>query len=201
MKRRLWLVRHGETDWSAAGKHTGRTDVPLNERGREQARALGRGLAALGVKFAASYVSPLGRARETAALAGFPDAEALPDLREWDYGEFEGRKTADIRRETNDPEWLIWTADIREGESPAAVGARCDRVGDRLAAGAGDVILFAHGHFLRMFAARWLALAAVAGQHLALDPGTVSILGYEHEYRVIARWNAPLAADGNGSKT
>ncbi|MDN5864627.1 MAG: histidine phosphatase family protein [Gammaproteobacteria bacterium] len=193
MKRRLWLVRHGETDWSAAGKHTGRTDVPLNDKGREQARALGRGLAALQRQFADAYTSPLSRARETASLAGFPEARPMDDLIEWDYGEFEGRRTADIRRELNDPAWLIWTAAIREGEMPEAVGERADRARKTLLQGEGDVIVFAHGHSLRMFAARWMELPARAGQHLALNTGTLSRLGHEHEYRVIERWNAPLA--------
>ncbi len=192
MPRRLWLARHGETDWSASGKHTGCTDVPLNARGRVQAEALGRGLAALDVHFNAAYTSPLSRARETARLAGFPDAIPMDDLLEWDYGEFEGRKTADIRRELNDPDWLIWTADIRNGETPHDVGRRADRACNELLKREGDIILFAHGHFLRMFAARWMGLAAAAGQHLALGTGTISILGYEHEYRVIERWNAPL---------
>lgn len=193
MSNRLWLARHGETDWSAAGKHTGRTDVPLNARGRAQAEALGRGLAALDLHFSAAYTSPLSRARDTARLSGFAEAEPMDDLLEWDYGEFEGRKTADIRRERDDPKWLIWTADIREGEMPEAVGRRADRAREFLLHTDGDIILFAHGHFLRMFAARWMELAARAGQHLALSTGTISILGYEHEYRVIERWNAPLA--------
>jgi broad specificity phosphatase PhoE len=188
---RLWLVRHGETDWSANGKHTGRRDVPLNAAGRAQAESLGPAIAALGVRFSAVYTSPLSRARETATLAGFPDAVPLDDLREWDYGEFEGRSTADVRRELNDPAWLIWTATIRDGETLAAVGERADRARKRLTREGGNLLLFAHGHILRMFAARWMGLDAAAGQHLALDTGTVSILGFEHEYHVIERWNAP----------
>ncbi|MGH8127167.1 MAG: histidine phosphatase family protein [Gammaproteobacteria bacterium] len=190
----LWLARHGETDWSASGKHTGRTDVSLNARGREQAVALGKGLAALNVHFDAAWTSPLGRARETARLAGFGNAVVMDDLAEWDYGVFEGRKTADIRLELNDSDWLIWTADIRDGETTQTVGKRADSAIATLL-GSGDarnVIVFAHGHFLRMFAARWMGLAADAGQHLALATGTLSILGYEHEYRVVERWNAPL---------
>ncbi|MGH8273342.1 MAG: histidine phosphatase family protein [Gammaproteobacteria bacterium] len=193
MSKRLWLARHGETDWSAAGKHTGRTDIPLNARGRAQAEALGRGLATLDLHFSAAYTSPLSRAHDTARLSGFAQAEPMDDLLEWDYGEFEGRKTADIRRELNDPDWLIWTADIREGEMPEAVGKRADRAREFLLQADGDIILFAHGHFLRMFAARWMELAARVGQHLALATGTISVLGFEHEYRVIDRWNAPLA--------
>ncbi|MGH8225220.1 MAG: histidine phosphatase family protein [Gammaproteobacteria bacterium] len=201
MKTRLWLARHGETDWSATGKHTGRTDVPLNAKGRAQAESLGRGLAALDMHFAGAWTSPLSRARETAKLAGFPDAVPMDDLLEWDYGEFEGRKTSDIRRELNDPDWLIWTAAIREGEMPDDVGRRADRARAALINTEDDIILFAHGHFLRMFAARWMGLAAATGQHLALGTGTISILGYEHEYRVIERWNAPLADGGKDDGT
>lgn len=194
MSPRLWLIRHGETEWSASGKHTGRTDVPLDARGREQAKALGKGLAALNMHFDTVWTSPLDRARETARLAGFPEAVPMDDLIEWDYGEFEGRKTVDIRRELNDPDWLIWTADIRNGETTEAVGERADMAIATLSAngGARNVIVFAHGHFLRMFAARWISLDAVCGQHLSLATGTLSILGCEHEYRVIDRWNAPF---------
>lgn len=193
MASRLWLVRHGETEWSADGRHTGRTDIPLTRRGGEQAAALGRALETLDVHFAHAYTSPLKRARETARLCGFPDAVPMPDLTEWDYGEFEGRRTADIRTDLDDPHWLIWTAQIRDGEMPEDVGVRADRARAALLAEDGEVIVFAHGHFLRMFAARWIELAARAGQHLALDTGTISVLGFEHEYRVIDRWNAPLA--------
>jgi len=190
---RLWLVRHGETEWSAGHKHTGRTNLPLTARGRAQARALGRGLARLGVHFDQAFTSPLDRARETAQLAGFDTARVMDELREWDYGRYEGRRTLDIRREEDNPDWLIWRAAIRDGESPAAVGRRADEARDRLLAAGGDnVIVFAHGHFLRMFAARWIGLPARAGQYLALSTGTVSILGYEHEYRVIEQWNARL---------
>lgn len=197
---RLWLVRHGETEWSAGHKHTGRTNVPLTAHGRAQAAALGRGLARLAVHFDQAFSSPLARARETAQLAGFGGARVLEDLREWDYGQFEGRKTAAIRREEGDPGWLIWNAAIHGGESVATVGRRADRAREiLLAAGGGNVIVFAHGHFLRIFAARWMSLPARRGQHLALATGTVCILGYEHEYRVIERWNAPLDAEGSGA--
>ena len=194
MRPRLWLARHGETDWSANGKHTGRTDVPLNALGRKQAEALGTGLERLGVKFDRAWTSPLGRAQETAALAGFPDAREMGDLVEWDYGEFEGRKTVDVRKELGDPQWLIWTADIRRGETPADVGKRADRAIATLLddSDADNVIVFAHGHFLRIFAARWMGREAACGQHLALSTGTLSILGYEHDYHVIDRWNAPV---------
>lgn len=194
MHPRLWLARHGETDWSASGKHTGRTDVPLNALGRKQARALGDGLKRLDVTFDAAWTSPLDRARETAALAGFGHAREMGDLAEWDYGEFEGRRTADIRKELDDPHWLIWTADIRRGETPAEVGRRADAAIAALLEDrdARNIIVFAHGHFLRMFTARWMGLDAACGQHLALGTGTLSILGYEHEYHVVERWNAPI---------
>src|SRR5699024_3323905 len=124
-----------------------------NATGRQQAERLGRGLALLDVNFAAAYCSPLSRARETAKLAGFPDAQPMDDLVEWDYGEFEGRRTADIRREVNDPHWLIWTANIRGGGRTGAGGARADKARDVLLRHDGEVIVFAHGHYLRMFAA------------------------------------------------
>jgi len=188
-------VRHGETDWSASGRHTGTSDLPLNARGRAQAMRLGRGLALLGIDFAAAWTSPLARARETSSLAGFPEARLLDDLREWDYGEYEGTRTADVRREEHNPDWLIWTAAVRQGETVRNVGARADAAIAALVDGspAGNVIVFSHGHFLRILAARWMGLPGNAGQRLALDTGTVSILGHEHEYGVIDRWNAPLA--------
>lgn len=191
---RLWLVRHGETEWSAGGRHTGTTDVPLNATGRRQADALGRGLAALGLHFDAAWTSPLFRARETAERAGFGGARVLDGLREWDYGEYEGTRTADVRREEHNPEWLIWTAAIRDGETPRTVGVRADAARETIleTTPGGNVLVFSHGHFLRMFAARWIGQPATLGQHWALATGTVSILGHEHEYRVIDRWNAPL---------
>jgi broad specificity phosphatase PhoE len=194
MRGRLWLVRHGETDWSVSHRHTGRTDVNLNARGRAQAQALGRGLAGLGVAFTHAFTSPLLRARETARLAGFGAATPLAALREWDYGEFEGRTTGEIRSELGS-DWLVWDARIEEGETPEDVGRRADEARALLEQKGGDVIVFAHGHFLRIFAAHWIGLPARAGRRLALHTGTVSILGYEHEYRVIERWNAPLGAE------
>ena len=191
---RLWLVRHGETDWSAGGRHTGLTDLPLNDHGRAQARGIARGLAALDVNFAAAWVSPLKRARETAELAGFPDARVLDVLREWDYGEYEGTRTDDVRREELDPGWLIWSATIRHGETVLNVGERADEAISALLSWspAGDIIVFSHGHFLRILAARWMGLPAGTGQHWALHTGTVSMLSHEHDYRVVARWNTPF---------
>lgn len=191
----IWLVRHGETDWSAAGKHTGLTDVSLNAHGRNQARELGRGIDRTGIHFAAVFTSPLARARETAELAGFPNAKTMSLLCEWDYGEFEGRTTADIRHEQG-RDWITWNADIHHGENLQHVGQRADDAIELLIRTDGDVLVFAHGHFLRILASRWTGVPAKAGQRLALDTGTISKLGYEHEYRVIAFWNAPITWSG-----
>lgn len=192
IRPRLWLVRHGETAWSADHKHTGRTNIPLDEQGQQQAAALGAALAQLPVRFDHVFASPLSRARETASLAGFSRPQVLKDLREWDYGQYEGRRTADIRREEDDPNWLIWTAVIRGGETPEEVGRRADFAKETLIDAGHNVLVFAHGHFLRIFAARWIGLPARAGQHLALATGTICVLGFEHEYPVIERWNAPI---------
>lgn len=182
----IWLVRHGETEWSRSGRHTGRTDVPLTPRGERQAKLLGRRLA--GRRFALVLTSPLGRARMTCALAGYAEvALAEPDLMEWDYGAYEGRTTADLRREV--PAWTIWTATPGGGESADEVGTRADRVIARSEAAGGDVALFAHGHLLRILAARWLELPASAGRLLALDTASLSALGREHEQRVVRWWN------------
>jgi broad specificity phosphatase PhoE len=184
--RELWLIRHGETEWSRSGQHTGRTDIPLTAQGERQAALLGRRLA--GRKFALVLTSPLGRARETCRLAGYGGvARDEPDVVEWDYGAYEGRTTAEIREEV--PGWIIWKGGVRGGESADEVGARCDRVIARGADVDGDVALFAHGHVLRILAARWLGLPAVGGRHLALDTASLSVLGHEHEARVIRSWN------------
>ena len=187
----LWLIRHGETEWTVSGAHTGRTDIPLTAAGRQQAEAIGRYLA--GKQFSLVLESPLQRARETCALAGF-DAVAQVDsnLREWDYGDYEGRTTLDIQREA--PGWSLWEDGSLNGETVEQVGARADAVIARAVAAAGDVALFAHGHLLRILAARWLGLAPSAGRLFALSTATVSMLGYERETRVIVRWNlAPPA--------
>ena len=182
----LWLIRHGETEWSASGRHTGRTDVPLTSAGREQAKALGRYLA--GRAFALVLTSPLGRARETCRLAGYGDVvEVIDDLREWDYGIYEGRTTAEIR--TEQPDWSIWTAPVPQGESLDQVAARARRVIDRAAAAAGDVALFAHAHVLRILAAAWIGGAPIDGRRFALGTAAVSVLGYERQTRVIQMWN------------
>jgi probable phosphoglycerate mutase len=184
--RELWLIRHGETEWSRSGQHTGRTDIPLTAQGERQAALLGRRLA--GRKFARVLTSPLRRARETCRVAGYGGvAQDDPDLMEWDYGAYEGRTTAQIREEV--PGWIIWRGGVRGGESADQVGARCDRVIARSVDIDGDVALFAHGHVLRIMAARWLGLQAVGGRYLALDTACLSVLGHEHEQRVIRWWN------------
>ena len=180
------LVRHGETEWSKAGKHTGRTDVPLTDRGREEAEAVGAVLRER--RFELVLTSPLARAAETCRLAGFGDvAERRDELREWDYGAYEGRKTVEIREER--PEWTLWRDGVPDGETAADVGARVDRVIGELRAADGDAVIFAHGHLLRVLAARWLGLEPAAGRLFALDSGTISILGYEREAPVIRVWN------------
>jgi probable phosphoglycerate mutase len=190
---RLWLIRHGETVWSRTGQHTGRTDIALTPTGERQAALLGKRLA--GNDFALVLTSPMQRARETCRLAGLgASARDDPDLLEWDYGAYEGRTTADIRAEL--PGWTIWDGPVRGGESADQVGARGDRVIARCAHVDGDIALFAHGHVLRILAARWLGLAATAGRLLALDTASASILGYEHDQRVIRCWNERCEAAG-----
>ena len=185
-RHQIWLVRHGETEWSKSGQHTGRTDIPLTDAGRHQGEALARHLGHR--PFALVLTSPLGRARETCRLAGYGDvAEVTDDLLEWDYGVYEGRTTRDIQVEQ--PGWSIWTATIAKGEAVEHVGERVRRVIDRAAAAPGDVALFAHAHVLRILAACWLGLPAAGGRLLALGTAAISILGYEHATRVISVWN------------
>jgi broad specificity phosphatase PhoE len=182
------LVRHGETDWSKSRRHTGRTDVPLTETGRDQARQLGNMLA--GWHSARVLTSPLRRALETCRLAGLSGTcEIVEDLREWDYGEFEGRTTSDIRAEI--PGWSIWTHPVLEGESADDVAERADRVIERLRNDDRDAVVFAHGHLLRILAARWCGLTPDHGRFLALDTATLSVLAYERETPVVQVWNAP----------
>lgn len=185
--QRVVLVRHGETKWSRSHRHTGRTDIPLTERGREQAARAGRVLA--GRSFVEVLTSPLDRARDTCAIAGFADrAEEVADLAEWDYGAAEGRSTADIQVEV--PGWTVWTHPVGgDGESLDAVGARADAVVARLAAADGDVLVFAHGHLLRVLASRWLGLPAAGGRLLLLGTAAISTLGHEHGTRALETWN------------
>jgi probable phosphoglycerate mutase len=184
------LVRHGETEWSRDLRHTGRTDVPLTEVGERQARAVGETLRRR--QFALVLSSPLGRAFETARLAGF-EPERRDELAEWDYGDYEGVRTAEIRGEV--PDWTIWRYGARGGETVEEVGARADRVVAELRQVDGDVLVFAHGHILRVLAARWLGLAPSEGRLFALDSATLSALGYEREQSVIRMWNASVAPE------
>ena len=183
---RVFLVRHGETEWSVTGQHTGRTDLPLTEEGRRQAKRLGARLA--GERFALVLVSPLSRARETARLAGFGDvAEVEPDLIEWDYGAYDSLTADDIRRDR--PGWTPWEGGFPGGETLDDLTERADRVLERVRAAGGDVALFAHGHILRVVAARWLEQPAIAGSRYYLATATLSVLGRERETPVIDRWN------------
>ena len=185
MNPELWLVRHGATEWTATGQHTGRTDVPLTDAGRREAAGLFRPLDRQ--VFAAAFTSPLGRARETARLAGFADAEVVDDLREWDYGVYEGRTTAEIREDV--PGWSVWRDPIPEGETIEAVAARAAAVLARCDAVDGRVVLFAHAHILRILTACAVGLDPAAGRVIALDPASISVIGHEHDYRVIRHWN------------
>jgi len=185
----LWLVRHGQTEWSASGRHTGRTDIPLDENGREQARELAATLAALPI--ALVLTSPLQRARETCALAGLGDGAVVDDdLQEWDYGDYDGLTTDEIRAAR--PDWTLWRDGCPGGETAAQVGVRADRVIRRARDAGGDTIVFAHGHLLRVLAARWIGLGPEAGALLALTTATVSLLGWEREQAVVRRWNLDL---------
>ena len=183
----VYLVRHGETEWSLSGQHTGNTDLPLTANGEEVARELGRRLADL--HFAAAFSSPLLRAVRTAHLAGFEDPTLDDDLKEWDYGEYEGLTTPQIRE--SNPGWFLFRDGAPGGESPEEIGARADRVIAQIRAIDGDVILFAHGHILRVIAARWLGYPPGDGAHFSLGTATLSILGYEHEAASLWQWNAP----------
>jgi probable phosphoglycerate mutase len=180
----LWLIRHGETEWSASGRHTSSTDLALTAEGERKAAAVGRLLA--GKVFALVLASPLRRSLETCRLSGYTP-EVTPDLQEWGYGAYEGLTTAEIQ--VQNPGWTIWTGTPPGGESAEEVGVRADRVVARAAAASGDVALFGHGHMLRVLAARWLGLEPTGGRLLALYTGSISVLGYEHETRVVQGWN------------
>jgi len=185
----LWLIRHGETEWSLSGAHTSRTDIPLTERGKERAAKIRDYLAQR--KFSLVLASPLQRARETCRIAGYADvAQIEENLREWDYGIFEGRTTADIRKDQ--PDWSIWDSPVPEGEPVEHVAARAQKVIDRALQAGSDVALFAHAHILRILAATWLGLEPRGGRLFALGTGSVSTLGYERETRVISTWNRSL---------
>jgi broad specificity phosphatase PhoE len=183
------LVRHGETEWTISGQHTGRTDIPLTERGRQEARLLEPLLST--ANFALVLSSPLQRARETCELAGLgARMEIDPDLMEWDYGEYEGLTSKQIRRTA--PNWMVFNDGCPGGETPEQVGARVDRLIDRIRRVEGRVALFAHGHLLRVVAARWIGFPPSAGQNFLLDTSTVSLLGYYQGVPAVKRWNAPV---------
>jgi broad specificity phosphatase PhoE len=182
----VWLVRHGETEWSRSGRHTSTTDLPLLPDGERVARGLRDRLA--GREFALVLTSPRERARRTADLAGFVDAEEDADLVEWTYGDYEGVTTPEIRRTV--PGWTVWSAPCPGGESAEQVSTRLDRVVARARGAGGPVLLFGHGHALRVLTARWLDLPATDGRLFRLDTATVSVLGHERESPVVLRWNS-----------
>ena len=181
----VWLARHGETEWSRDGLHTSTTELPLTDAGLAGAHALRDALA--GQPFSLVLTSPRLRARHTAELAGYPDAEVDDDLVEWGYGAYEGLTTATIRESV--PGWTVWSHPSPGGEAADEVGHRVDRVIERARASAGDVLLFGHSHCLRALTARWLGQPVADGRHYRLDTATVSVLGYERETPVILRWN------------
>lgn len=208
----LWLVRHGETEWSLSGAHTSVTDIALTEHGRQRAEELREFLH--GKKFAAVFTSPMQRAKETCRIAGYGDvAEVEENLREWNYGDAEGKTTKQIRQELGKPDWSVWSDPIIGGESVEHVGERADAViaravaavqktevssaqdtGNKLAR-VNAVALFAHAHILRILAARWIGLPAVGGRLFGLGTGSVSVLGFERETRVISKWNRGFEAE------
>jgi probable phosphoglycerate mutase len=186
MEIELWLIRHGETTWSASGAHTGRTDLPLTPQGEAKARALVSKLA--GHHFALVLTSPLQRARRTCELAGFgAEAQIEPNLLEWNYGKYEGLSTADIRRQR--PDWSLFRDGVPDGETLEQVAARGAVVIERALKAGCDVALFAHGHILRILATQWLGVPPDDARLLALSTASISTLGHEHETRVIVRWN------------
>lgn len=185
----MFLVRHGETEWSLNGRHTGITDIPLTEHGRQVAELLRPIL--MKQSFTLALTSPLQRARETCRLAGFENMASLePDLVEWNYGQYEGLTPAQIHATV--PGWLLFRDGAPGGEQPVEIGARVDRVIAKARAVTGDAILFAHGHVLRVFAARWLGFPPGEGQHFLLETATLNILSYYRGSPAIKRWNAPV---------
>lgn len=180
----IWIARHGATEWSKAGRHTGRTDVALTPDGVAQAAELVRPLAAH--RFAQVLTSPLIRARETARIAGFVDATIDEDLLEWDYGTYEGRTTPEIQTER--PGWTLWTDGVPHGETADEVAVRVERVIARAESADGDTLLFAHGHVLRILTAVYLAFRAVDGARFKLGTGAIGVLGWEHDYHSLTSW-------------
>jgi broad specificity phosphatase PhoE len=191
--QRVFLIRHGETEWTLSGQHTGMTDIPLTEHGRTMPRLLAPILAK--VTFARIFTSPLQRARETCALAGLGErAEIDDDLVEWNYGDYEGLTPKEI--DAKAPDWMLFTDGCPGGEGPEEIGRRVDSVIERVRAVDGHVALFAHGHVFRVLVARWIGLPVAAGRHFLLDTATVSVLSYYRGVAAIKRWNAPVAAEG-----
>ena len=189
--RAIVVVRHGETEWSREGRHTGRADIPLTSRGREQAQRLRPLLAEW--DFGAVFASPLRRARETCELAGYGDrAIELEDLMEWDYGDYEGMTWREIREAR--PDWSLWRDGVQGGERLDDVAGRAARVLTRAGSIDGDVLLVAHGHLLRVLTALWLALPPAAGQRFELAPAAPAVLGHEHDWTVVRRWNVEPCA-------
>jgi len=183
----LYVVRHGATEWSRSGQHTGRTDLPLLAEGEEQARATGSLLS--GIDFSLVLCSPLQRAQRTCELAGLLDRAVIDtDLQEWDYGDYEGVTTPTIRESVSG--WTVWSGTCPNGETIEQVSTRADRVIERVRKESGNVIVFAHGHFLRVLTARWCELDPVEGQRFILDPATLSILGWERETPAVRQWNS-----------
>lgn len=190
MQREIWLIRHGETEWSLSGAHTSRTDLPLTPRGKEKAEMIGAEL--IDRNFALVLTSPLRRARETCEAAGFANVALVdPNLQELDYGDYEGLTTAEIQRER--PGWSLWRDGCPNGETFEHAAARSESVIARALASDGDAALFAHGHILRILAACWLGLAPDAARLFALSTASLSTLGYERETRVITRWNRSVS--------
>jgi broad specificity phosphatase PhoE len=182
----LWVIRHGETEWSRDGRHTSHTEVELTPEGEAVARRLADRLD--GVEFDLVLTSPRARARRTAALAGYADAHLEDDLTEWDYGDYEGRTTAEIREEV--PGWTVWSDPCPGGESAEQVSRRMDRVAAKVRAHGGRVLVFSHGHASRALAARWLGQPVQEGRLFSLDTATISVLAYERESPTVARWNS-----------
>ncbi len=196
MGAELWLVRHGETEWSLSGAHTSRTDIALTKHGRKRAEELGEYLQ--GTAFAKVLVSPMSRAKETCEIAGLGGQMVVEEgLREWDYGDAEGKTTKELRAEYGDAEWSVWTRELPGGEQLRHVGERVDGVIARALEGTvdgGKVALFAHAHVLRILAARWIGLEAKGGMLFGLGTGSVSVLGFERETRVVSHWNRGFEA-------
>lgn len=190
--QKVWLVRHGPTEWSESGQHTGSTDIPLTDAGERAAKAVGPVLA--GQSFALVLSSPMQRAVRTAELAGITVDDVDSDLCEWNYGDYEGRTTPDIRETV--PGWTVWRDGCPNGEIAGEVGARVDRAIERIRGTDGDVAVFAHGHLLRVLAARWLGESPEFGRHYALSTAAVCVLGYERGAPVIFRWNDTHHLDG-----